>query len=143
MATLARSRPRPSAPLATVVLRYLAFQIPGWAVLALVLGAAMAWWELSRTLAAAIFALFVIKDAVLFPFVRVAYEPRSGGGAQALVGQRARAEEELAPEGYARIGAELWRAELVRGSAERGAALRVVAVRGLTLVVELEEGGEG
>ena len=126
-----------------MVLRYLAFQIPGWAVLALVLGAAMAWWELSRTLAAAIFALFVIKDAVLFPFVRVAYEPRSGGGAEALVGQRARAEEELAPEGYVRVGAELWRAELVRGSAERGAALRVVAVRGLTLVVELEEGGEG
>ena len=123
MATLARSRPRPSAPLATVVLRYLAFQIPGWAVLALVLGAAMAWWELSRTLAAAIFALFVIKDAVLFPFVRIAYEPRSGGGAEALVGQRARAEEELAPEGYVRLGAELWRAELVRGRAERGAEI--------------------
>jgi membrane protein implicated in regulation of membrane protease activity len=126
-----------------VVLRYLAFQIPSWALLALVLGAAMAWWDLSRTLAAAIFALFVLKDAVLFPFVRVAYEPRSGGGAEALVGQRARAEEELAPEGYARIGAELWRAELARGSAPRGAVLRVVAVRGLTLVVELEEGGEG
>lgn len=126
-----------------MVLRYLAFQIPGWAVLALVLGAAMAWWELSRTLAAAIFALFVLKDAVLFPFVRVAYEPRSGGGAEALVGQHARAEEDLAPEGYARLGAELWHAELARGSAPRGAVLRVVAVRGLTLVVELEEGGEG
>ena len=124
-----------------MVLRYLAFQIPGWVVLALVLGAAMAWWDLSRTLAAAIFALFVIKDAVLFPFVRVAYEPRRGGGAQALVGQRARAEEDLAPDGYVRIGAELWRAELGRGRAARGAALRVVAVRGLTLVVEPEEGG--
>ena len=126
-----------------MVLRYLAFQIPGWVVLALVLGAAMAWWDLSRTLAAAIFTLFVIKDAVLFPFVRVAYEPTSGGGAQALVGQRARAEEDLAPDGYVRLGAELWRAEIARGSAPRGAALRVVAVRGLTLVVELEEGGEG
>ncbi len=126
-----------------MVLRYLAFQIPGWGVLALVLGAAIAWWDLSRTLAAAIFGLFVLKDAVLFPFVRVAYEPRSGGGVDALLGQRARAEEELAPEGYVRVGAELWRAELVRGRVERGAALRVVEVRGLTLVVEPEEGGEG
>jgi membrane protein implicated in regulation of membrane protease activity len=124
-----------------VVLRYLAFQVPGWMVLALVLAGAMAWWELSATLAGAVFALFVLKDAVLFPFVRAAYEPRSGGGAEALVGERARAEEALAPEGYVRIGAELWRAELARGRAERGAVLRVVAVRGLTLVVEPEEGG--
>jgi membrane protein implicated in regulation of membrane protease activity len=126
-----------------VVLRYLAFQVPGWTVLALVLAAAMAWWDLSRTFAAAIFALFVVKDAVLFPFVRAAYEPRSGGGADALVGRRVLAEEPLAPEGYVRVGPELWRAELVLGRAERGAALRIVAVRGLTLVVEPEEGGEG
>jgi membrane protein implicated in regulation of membrane protease activity len=125
-----------------VVLRYLAFQIPGWGVLALVLGAAMAWWELSGMIAAVVFALFVLKDAVLFPFVRVAYEPTSGGGARALVGQRVRAEEGLAPDGYVRIGAELWRAELARGSAASGAVLRVVAVRGLTLVVEpVERGG--
>lgn len=123
-----------------MLLRYLLFQIPGWALLAVVLVAAMAWWDLSGALAASIFALFVIKDAVLFPFVRVAYEPKSGGGAQALVGQRVVAEEALAPEGYVRIGAELWRAELARGAARRGETLRVVAVRGLTLVVESEDG---
>lgn len=126
-----------------MVLRYLAFQVPGWMVLGAVLAAAMAWWDLSRAFAAAIFALFVLKDALLFPFVRAAYEPRSGGPEEALLGRRARAEEALAPEGYVRVGAELWRAELARGRAERGAALRVVAVRGLTLLVEPEEGGEG
>jgi membrane protein implicated in regulation of membrane protease activity len=110
-------------------------------VLALVLGAAMAWWDLSGAVAAAIFALFVIKDAVLFPFVRVAYEPNSGGGAQSLLGESALAEEDLAPEGYVRIGAELWRAELARGRAARGERVRVVGVRGLTLVVEPEDGG--
>jgi membrane protein implicated in regulation of membrane protease activity len=57
------------------------------------------------------------------------------------VGQRVLAEEGLAPDGYVRIGAELWRAELAGGSAARGAVLRVVAVRGLTLVVEPEERG--
>jgi membrane protein implicated in regulation of membrane protease activity len=126
-----------------VVLRYLAFQLPGWAALALVLLAAMEWWELSARLAAAVFALFVIKDAVLFPFVRAAYEPRSGGGAQALVGQRARAEDDLAPEGWVRVGAELWRAELGRGTVRRGERVRVVGVRGLTVLVEPEEGGDG
>jgi membrane protein implicated in regulation of membrane protease activity len=124
-----------------VVLRYLAFQLPGWAALALVLFGAMEWWQLSERLAAAIFALFVIKDAVLFPFVRAAYEPRSGGGAQALVGRSVRAEDDLAPEGWVRVGAELWRAELSRGAVRRGERVRIVGVRGLTVLVEPEEGG--
>jgi membrane protein implicated in regulation of membrane protease activity len=44
--------------------------------------------------------------------------------------------------GYVRIGGELWRAEAASGFVPRGAPVRVVAVRGLTLVVE-PEAGEG
>ena len=128
-----------------MVLRYLAFQIPSWALLALVLGAAMAWWDLSRTLAAAIFALFVLKDAVLFPFVRDAYgvEPRRPGAH--LEGRLAVAEDALAPQGLVRLGAELWRARLAPGSppVSRGGRVRIEAVEGLTLRVRADDAADG
>jgi membrane-bound ClpP family serine protease len=81
----------------------------------------------------------VLKDIALYPLVRRAYERRSGGGADALLGALATARDRLDPEGYVRVGHELWRARLREGVAERGASLRVLAVRGLTLVVEVAE----
>jgi membrane protein implicated in regulation of membrane protease activity len=88
-------------------------------------------------------ALWVVKDAALFPLLRIAYEPRSGGGAAALVGARGTALDPLAPEGYVRIASELWRAELAAGCAPLapGARVRVRSVHGLTLVVEPDPGG--
>jgi membrane protein implicated in regulation of membrane protease activity len=107
-----------------------------------VLAAAVAWWDLPRTAAALLFGVWVLKDLALFPVLRIAYEPRSGGGFAELAGARAIAREPLAPLGYVRIGGELWRAEAASGFVPRGAPVRVVAVRGLTLVVE-PEAGEG
>jgi membrane protein implicated in regulation of membrane protease activity len=126
------------ASTATVALRYLAFQVPGWAAVGVLLAAAAAWWELSRTLAFLILGAWVVKDLVMFPFVRIAYEPRSGGPADALLGRRGLAEEGLAPAGYVRVGGELWRAEAGEAVAP-GRVVRVVAVRGLTLLVEPDE----
>lgn len=101
------------------------------------LAAAVHWWQLGESLAWLLLGLFVVKDLVLFPFVRRAYEPSSGGGARALVGRIAVASDPLAPAGYVRLGGELWRAELRSGDpAAAGARLRVVDVRGLTLMVE-------
>jgi membrane protein implicated in regulation of membrane protease activity len=99
------------------------------------------WVGLPDWAAAGIIALWVIKDAILFPFVRIAYQPGSGGGAASLVGARGTAQEKLDPSGYVRISAELWRAELRSGSppVERGHRVRVLGVRGLTLVVEPDE----
>jgi membrane protein implicated in regulation of membrane protease activity len=63
--------------------------------------------------------------------------------AEHLIGARAIAQQELAPEGYVRVGAELWRARLrdPGGRAAAGTALRVCAVRQLQLQVEPEGGG--
>jgi membrane protein implicated in regulation of membrane protease activity len=99
------------------------------------------WVGLPDWAAAAIIALWVIKDAILFPFVRIAYQPTSGGGAASLVGARGTAQERLDPSGYVRISAELWRAELRSESpaVERGQRVRVLGVRGLTLVVEPDQ----
>lgn len=123
----------------STLLRYWLFQLPGFLAVAALLALLVRWWELAPRLAALFLALWVLKDLALYPFVRRAYEARSGGGADALLGVLATARDRLDPEGYVRVGHELWRARLREGSAERGAAVRVLAVRGLTLVVEVAD----
>ena len=118
--------------------RYVAFQVPGW-----VLAAVVAWWLVAHTglapwQAALGCALFVIKDFALYPWVRDAYAAGEPSAAALLVGRTGVARERIDPSGYVRVGAELWRAELAPGCAaiDAGARVRVRAVRGLTLIVE-------
>jgi membrane-bound ClpP family serine protease len=74
----------------------------------------------------------------MFRFVRIAYQPDSGGGARSLLGALGTAQDSLQPSGYVRISSELWRAELQPGSppVEPGDRVRVLSVHGLTLLVE-------
>ncbi len=120
-----------------VLARYVLFQTPGWFLAALAAGAAVRWFEVAPRWAWLGFAAWVAKDFVLYPFVRVAYAPGPGSPGDALVGTRVRADEMLAPEGWVRVGAELWRARLAagHGSVPAGTPLRVEAVEGLTLRV--------
>jgi membrane protein implicated in regulation of membrane protease activity len=124
----------------STLLRYWLFQLPGAVAVAAFLALLVHWWDLAPRLAGLFMLLWVLKDLALYRFVRKAYEPRSGGGADALVGALARARDRLEPDGYVLVGHELWRARLREGVAEKGAPLRVTAVRGLTLVVEVAEG---
>jgi membrane protein implicated in regulation of membrane protease activity len=130
---------RPAPDGRSTLLRYWLFQLPGTLAVAALLAFFVRTWDLSPRLAALFMALWVLKDIALYPLVRRAYERRSGGGADALLGALATARDRLDPEGYVRVGHELWRARLREGVAERGASLRVLAVRGLTLVVEVAE----
>ncbi len=123
----------------STLLRYWLFQLPGALAVAGLLVLLVHGWGLAPRLAVLFLALWVLKDLALYPLVSKAYEPRSGGGADALLGALATARERLDPEGYVRVGHELWRARLREGVAERGAAVRVLAVRGLTLVVEVAD----
>ena len=102
---------------------------------------ARSWVGLADWAAAGIIALWVVKDAVMFPFVRIAYQPSSGGGAASLVGARGTAQDALRPSGYVRISAELWRAELRQGAppVEPGDRIRVLGVHGLTLLVDSDD----
>lgn len=117
-------------------LRYLAAQAPGWA-LALAAGwAAWHWAGVPAWLCALVVALFILKDAVMYPFVRSAYEPVHDA-AERLVGGEGVVTQALAPRGRVRIGGELWRAQVEDGAAAlaEGTRVRVVAVKGLTIVV--------
>ena len=122
-----------------VFARYLAFEAPSWVLLLVVLIVLVRVWDLSTGLAAFVLALWVVKDLVLFPVLRIAYEPAGGsGGAENLIGALGIVSADLDPEGWIRIGAERWRARVSREHAPvpAGAAVRVTKVEGLLLRVE-------
>lgn len=128
----------------SVLAKYLAFELPGWAVAALVLSLLVYTDQLSRGVAALLLGLWVLKDLALFPLLRIAYEPGPVDGSESLVGALGVAQEELSGRSYVRMGPELWRSELAH-PAERvpaGATVRVLEVRGLTLIVEAAEVSE-
>ncbi|RMF71021.1 MAG: hypothetical protein D6738_14845 [Acidobacteria bacterium] len=126
------------------LLRYVAFQVAGalglltalW-VLHVLFG--LAWWVIALVL-----ALSILKDIVLYPKLREAYRPHAGlTGGETLVGRRGRATTQIDPEGWVRIGHEVWRARLMDGAApvRRDGPVVVRAVDGLTLVVTGEPEG--
>lgn len=90
---------------------------------------------------ATILALWILKDAVLFPRVWRAYAVHDNRPTSKLVGLEATVLRSLDPVGYVRVVGELWRAEIKDPShpASRGDKTRVVDIRGMTLIVERQE----
>ena len=91
--------------------RYVLYQIPG-CLLAIATAVVLhyrvnlpAWWGI------ALVAGWVIKDAVLYPFLRGAYDSDSPDAIEQLIGLEGVAIEPLAPQGYIRVRGELWLAE--------------------------------
>jgi membrane-bound ClpP family serine protease len=82
--------------------------------------------------------IWVVKEAIFFPFVRRAYDWDHPQGVNSMVGARGIAKERLAPLGYVQVRGELWKAELMEGSLplEKGGRVRVEGVRGLRLFVQ-------
>ncbi len=125
-----------------VVVKYVVFQVPGAVGAVGVLWALVRWWELEPWIAALLFGLWVVKDIVLFPVLRIGYESQGAGAEAIMVGASGVAQEDLRPDrvGYVRVGAELWRARLDGGSTaaeiRQGTRVRVTALRDLTLSVE-------
>lgn len=90
-------------------IKYLLFQIPGWIITAIALLMLLHWKFIPKWLAVLCFVAWLLKDLLLYPFLRRAYEPGVTGSAR-LVGSRGVAEGDLAPTGYIRVRGELWRA---------------------------------
>lgn len=127
------------------MLRYLAFQVPGAALVAVGAWLAWSWYDVDALLAAGVVVAWVAKDAFLFPFVRIAYAPRDDRGPGGLRGARGVVVDALVPTGRVKIGGELWRARLRDGTGRvaEGGAVVVEDVEGLTVVVAPEESVSG
>jgi len=124
----------------TVFQRYMLIQLPGFVMAAVVLYALHQWAGLETRWAAALWAAYVLKDLLLYPFLRRAYDPVSQTGTELLVGATGTARQPLEPDGYVEIRGELWHAELAPGAAPvaQGAGVKVQGFRGLTLIVTQE-----
>jgi membrane-bound ClpP family serine protease len=125
-----------SGPLRTFT-RYVLLEAPGWVLAALVALALHQWAGLSPVVCAVAVAAWILKDFVVYHWVRDAY---AGGGRtpkESLLDSTGVVVKPLRPVGVVRLGAELWRAEPALEGQEipRGRHVRVEEVRGLTLRV--------
>jgi membrane-bound serine protease (ClpP class) len=118
-------------------LKYLIFQIPGWVITAAVLERLWHWQFIPKWLAVVGFCGWVLKDLLLYPFLRRAYETDIKTGSAALVGARGIAEEDLAPHGYIRVRGELWRAVVSPPDqvVNAGAEVEIVSADGMRVFV--------
>ena len=125
----------------TVRARYFLLQVPGWVLVAVVLFGLRDWIGISLGWAVTLYALYVVKDFVLFPFLRSAYDTSTATGIARLVGQTAVVKQTLAPKGLVVVGGELWKAKLAAGQDEvaPGQRVRIESARGMVLVVRSEE----
>ena len=119
------------------LLRYLIFQIPGWAIAVAVALLLLEWEVVSFRFAALGVAGWVVKDLVSYPLLRSAYESHVKSGSEALVGRKGFAQGDLTPEGYIKVHGELWRA--VANPGERniasGTEVDILRAEGMKLFV--------
>jgi membrane protein implicated in regulation of membrane protease activity len=111
--------------------RYLLFQIPGWVIAAVVLNLLLPRWT-----AVLLLTLYMLKDFVLYPWLRMAYDTETPIGGAQLVGQTAVTRDNLNPKGYVFVRGELWRAEARPAPVPANTLVRILHANGLTLLVE-------
>jgi membrane protein implicated in regulation of membrane protease activity len=125
----------------SVVARYALFQVPELLLVGIGLVALTGLGVVTVNVAWLLLGAWILKEVVLFPFVRRAYEPSDPSGSAYLIGVDATVTQRLNPNGRVRIGPGSWAARLPAGSApaEVGATVCVKSVEGLTLHVDLSE----
>lgn len=114
---------------------YLVGQFPGWAIAALIAFVAHRLELVDAWLAVAIVAVVVLKDLLLFPWMRRFYNPSPAN--RRMIGLRGVAVTPVARSGLVRVRGELWQATSDRPIRE-GAAVIVRDASGLRLLVEAE-----
>jgi membrane protein implicated in regulation of membrane protease activity len=117
--------------------RYLLFQIPGWCMAALLLLLLGHYQMISFSGALICFAAWMLKDWILYPWLKSAYKVSTRTGSKTLIGYKGVAESHLAPEGLIRVRGELWRAvasprDLI---IRTGIAVEIIDTDGMTVFV--------
>lgn len=125
-------------PSIAIALRYSLFQLPGIALLGALLLLLRIWPGLPFWVAWTIFLLWIVKDALLFPFLWRSYSTSRLSFRNTMIGQRGTVREKLDPTGRILVRGEIWRAELATGCAPAapGSPVQVRDLRGLILVVD-------
>ncbi len=82
-------------------------------------------------------ALLVLKDAILYPFLKLGYERDVKTGIERLFGGRGVVKQTLEPEGFVHVAGELWKARCGQGGRPIPAGTRILieASDGMTLIV--------
>ena len=83
------------------------------------------------------FAAWMLKDWILYPWLKSAYKVSNRTGSKTLIGYKGVAESHLAPEGLIRVRGELWRAvasprDLI---IRTGIAVEIIDTDGMTVFV--------
>lgn len=119
------------------LIRYTLLQVPGWLLLGILL-----WWAVSKgwigiPVASGIMAAWLIKDAILYPICRHAFEDSHPVETAKLIGLEAETVNNLSPEGLVRVNGELWTARTAGSdSVTAGSRIRITGAEGLVLIVE-------
>ncbi len=120
----------------TPLIRYTLVQIPGWFILACLLGWALAQDWIAGSTAAWIAGLWLLKDAALYPLCKPGFETGPASGAQSLIGQRVKVITALDPRGQVWLNGERWSAYCPDSRVDVGTIVRIRDTDGLTLIVE-------
>jgi membrane-bound ClpP family serine protease len=119
------------------ILHYVLLQIPGIILVSALLWLAWSYEIITTEIAWAVLALWLLKDALLYPLVSpVLRRQTPATGAQALVGEKARARTDIAERGMVHVRGELWQARSRDGSRiPANTTVVVVSAQGLRLMV--------
>ena len=122
-----------------IVIKYFLLQIPGLAVVTILVIALEKIFALPGSIKFIVIPLWIVKDLVMFPFVWRSYGP-SDEILSTLVGKRGKVQKRLAPEGLVRLDNELWKAVVANEeeTVEAGEFVIVEKVTGLVLTVSAE-----
>jgi membrane-bound ClpP family serine protease len=118
--------------------RYWLFQLPGYGAAFVVLGTLYYYEILDGFTCVLLFALWVVKDALMYPFLRDSYRAQKEQGRGVLIGMRGKLESDVQPTGWVRLRGELWqaRANDEPSTLKQGELVQVVREEKLVLYVE-------
>ena len=122
---------------AQVLGKYWLLQLPEAALVIVVLLALQYWFDIPTWVVWSLVALWLAKDAALYPFVWRSFDSGYPSTLHSLDGEHGVATERLDRSGYVHVRGELWRAELAQGTraVEKDERIQVQSMRGLTVIV--------
>ncbi len=120
-----------------VLARYWILQLPEAALIIVIMLLLQRWLGFPAWVPWTVLALWVAKDAALYPWVWRSFDPGYPSTMHSLDGHHAVATEPFHRSGYVRLRGELWHAELEHGGrpVDKGEVVEVRSRRGLTVIV--------